>query len=673
MTRAQPELRWGEVCGYALAWFPAAALALWLKHIYLAAGSYLVISRFLGLSHSDELPLADRLTLFRSDLWLACVLAPLALAVVLITIPARIRPYLVALATSCACAYLFVHMVAIGNTGRLLSFELAVDAVKWGIDHPEDTSSYVSWSALVKLIVLIGSSATIAVTYRVCRARQCTFCSLLRRAAMAGLLGLVASAALVALAGHIRSIPTLPQHTSIAVLSADAFLDNEAPREIRRLQALDDAQLLDAMGEVTQKPDATDTRYFGNESQSDVLFFVLETGPARVTPPLGELEHLGSLADAMIIADEHYTTYPYTHDALFSLFGGQYPIERRVIRTTEGEMTTSLLWQLAKAGYVTARYTPSHDTFAEDTRMFRIFGLTDDHITSAEEIEAEAVIRKTVDFFAELPEHAFDSDAARYAAAARFARDTATLLRMKTDIARMKRNDRRFAAVFLPSLGHGPWIDYFGVGDDYPERGKRLVLMQDQWLGEIVEMLNENDWLEDTMIVVTADHGVRTREEDPDFPTGTIDAYSFHVPLYIFAPNTIRSPLHIAAVTSHVDVTPTVLDLLGIRRDTRFEQGNSLWHPGLSGRRTFFFAEGYLGADGFAENGTYYMLNYLSGATYRATALDFTSEHMLDANSPVHTYVRRTIERATLLNEVWVRRILDRERGEQGPSPPAIR
>jgi hypothetical protein len=107
-----------------------------------------------------------------------------------------------------------------------------------------------------------------------------------------------------------------------------------------------------------------------------------------------------------------------------------------------------------------------------------------------------------------------------------------------------------------------------------------------------------NGRLDKTIIVVTGDHGIRTATEDPSFePHGLVPDYSFHVPLLIFAPKVLESQQTIQGVTSHVDIAPTVLDLLGIREVREFEQGLAAWESGRSRRRIFLRAGDYLGAE----------------------------------------------------------------------------
>jgi len=58
-----------------------------------------------------------------------------------------------------------------------------------------------------------------------------------------------------------------------------------------------------------------------------------------------------------------------------------------------------------------------------------------------------------------------------------------------------------------------------------------VFLMQDEWIGRIVRTLEKSGISGRTMIVVTADHGLRTSAEYPELKPGVLNEISFRVPL----------------------------------------------------------------------------------------------------------------------------------------------
>jgi membrane-anchored protein YejM (alkaline phosphatase superfamily) len=127
--------------------------------------------------------------------------------------------------------------------------------------------------------------------------------------------------------------------------------------------------------------------------------------------------------------------------------------------------------------------------------------------------------------------------------------------------------------------------------------------------------------------VVTADHGVRTKNEDASFDGGTISDYSFHVPLVVYAPNAAPQTREIAHMTSHVDLASTLSSLIGVS-ETPVAQGAPIWCEDLDQRATFFLARGYLGADGYRLGDTFVMHAALTGNVYESSSMDFLAHRL---------------------------------------------
>jgi Sulfatase len=215
---------------------------------------------------------------------------------------------------------------------------------------------------------------------------------------------------------------------------------------------------------------------------------------------------------------------------------------------------------------------------------------------------------------------------------------------------------RPFAYVFAPEVSHGPWVDSIRSmqSSDAREIGQRLLEMSDTYLGRIMDLLARQNQLTRTIIVVVGDHGVRTRVEDPRLATGVMDDYSFHVPLLIYAPMTLKSAQKIPWLTSHIDIAPTVLDLLGVTRNRRWEQGAPVWDPELNRRRTYFLARSYFGIDGYHLNGRFVMWSHISDSVYANNQMKFGPEDVVPCNSPQYVEATAAISRLVGLQEVWV-------------------
>src|SRR5205085_302641 len=112
---------------------------------------------------------------------------------------------------------------------------------------------------------------------------------------------------------------------------------------------------------------------------------------------------------------------------------------------------------------------------------------------------------------------------------------------------------RRYAALFLPQIGHYPIIDVKGSipPEDKVGRMQAIVALEDSWLGELMKQLEEAGTLDHTLIVLTGDHGARMVGEFPRLEPGMIQDSTFHVPFLLYAPTVLTSRHEISWITSH--------------------------------------------------------------------------------------------------------------------------
>jgi arylsulfatase A-like enzyme len=105
----------------------------------------------------------------------------------------------------------------------------------------------------------------------------------------------------------------------------------------------------------------------------------------------------------------------------------------------------------------------------------------------------------------------------------------------------------------------------------------RGVYYTDHALGCFLESARRAPWFDNTIFIITSDHGAWIYPDD--LPLGAIqkqEAY-FRMPMLFYAPKLIE-PGVLDVVTSQVDVAPTLLDLLGIRTRHAFI-GRSAFDP----------------------------------------------------------------------------------------------
>jgi hypothetical protein len=385
---------------------------------------------------------------------------------------------------------------------------------------------------------------------------------------------------------------------------------------------------------------------------------MLETGAARALDLAAAgrtLPGTGKLYPRAFVASQHYTSHLYSSDALYSVFSGRYPQGRRRLLRAAGPGSLAGLMTNA-AGTVPVRrvYVPSLYHIELDDRMYEAFGAesvyaadeTDDPVRDVAEGRANELLDRLSKQEGGLDRHV------RSRLERRLRADLQALERMKLDIAAAIDARHRYMVMFFPEIGHGPWLPLH----DEPtvlERGRALMELQDVWLREILDLVDSRGRLEHTVVVVTSDHGVRTKAEDPSLPIGSISDYMFRVPLIVYAPQTLSSPIAIDHPTSHIDVAPTVLSLLGHRSGLAAMQGVAIWHRSRRDR-IYVLAFDYGGAEGFVEDGRYYMRQGLSGAVYVSDRFVFEDANQVATGDPAVRFVKNGLSRLGALQQMLV-------------------
>jgi arylsulfatase A-like enzyme len=115
----------------------------------------------------------------------------------------------------------------------------------------------------------------------------------------------------------------------------------------------------------------------------------------------------------------------------------------------------------------------------------------------------------------------------------------------------------------LRASGFGPGEPRF---EDLVTRYDAEIAATDAALEGLFAGLAELGTLDRTLVVITADHGEEFLEHDWVEHGWTLYEESLHVPLIFWAPGVLE-PARVHARASHVDVVPSVLELLGVPRE----------------------------------------------------------------------------------------------------------
>jgi arylsulfatase A-like enzyme len=184
---------------------------------------------------------------------------------------------------------------------------------------------------------------------------------------------------------------------------------------------------------------------------------------------------------------------------------------------------------------------------------------------------------------------------------------------------------RPFYGVVWTQQSHHPYdpapgqetVDFFGKGplppDDW-DLGRYLNTVRDadRQLGRLFEGLRERGLADDTLVVVTGDHGETFGDPHPTWGHGfRVYEESVRVPLMIWNPRLFPGGGRSDTIGGHVDVNPTVAHLLGVPPSPAW-QGRSLFdrrHPS----RAYFYAANDDYLLGVREGDWKYVLNATRG------------------------------------------------------------
>lgn len=118
----------------------------------------------------------------------------------------------------------------------------------------------------------------------------------------------------------------------------------------------------------------------------------------------------------------------------------------------------------------------------------------------------------------------------------------------------------------------------------------------DEQIGRLIEELEKQGKLNNTVILLSSDHGHDfLRRHNIDGHGNSVYNDELHVPLMIYIPD--LSPRRVDNVVSHIDAVPTFIDLLGISQQKEF-----MGKPMEKDNRFFFYAQNHKHFIGMYKN-----------------------------------------------------------------------
>ncbi|MCR8632261.1 sulfatase [Paenibacillus radicis (ex Xue et al. 2023)] len=157
------------------------------------------------------------------------------------------------------------------------------------------------------------------------------------------------------------------------------------------------------------------------------------------------------------------------------------------------------------------------------------------------------------------------------------------------------------------------WPNY-GPNRETPEATEHLrkryaatLTMMDRWLGKLLDTIGQHNLWEDTLVILTTDHGFLLGEHEV-LGKNVMTVYNelAHLPLMVHLPGGQGAGERIEAITQNIDLMPTLLEHFGIAVPKEV-QGHSLLEllQGRSKQLREVALYGYFGMDVNMTDGTY--------------------------------------------------------------------
>jgi hypothetical protein len=304
-----------------------------------------------------------------------------------------------------------------------------------------------------------------------------------------------------------------------------------------------------------------------------------------------------------IVTDHHFTTMPATMWAIYSMVSGTYPRLGRSLVDYGDFHAGGLAAVLGRHGYESTfidsyriDWNPSNGG-RHNSRLLRGLGFSN-LLEAAPEGGATATEGSGDDGYA-----------------AAVAQEQRSLASAADRIAAASAHGTKAFVFVATILGHYPWRTppgAEGLGND--QKIPLIARDLDRCVGEFLQSLRERGLADSVIVVVTGDHGLRTMAEFRSVGQPMeLGPTSFNVPLLIYAPGIITSAIHIPFVTSHVDLAPTLLALVGIHDAPLLLEGGDMLAGTPCGRTTFLLNGSLRPVDGFYRGGEFYALNRFTG------------------------------------------------------------
>jgi len=432
------------------------------------------------------------------------------------------------------------------------------------------------------------------------------------------------------LAGSAAGRAGVLERTGAEVLKPDELDEVLSAEELRRSPK----EVYERLNFPAGVPSVEGGTHFAlSRTKPNVIFIVLETTGSKDYPISGpdcKMPHVASLLPRSLLAQRHFSTDIESLRANFSIYTSLYDLPgqghaqyfgRHLLLGGPIRPLDALPKILSDRGYVTKYYFPFllwPKAFEEDS--LHLYGFqsifTGYNVAVSKDPQEELAEWNRLTVLSS-PREKMDAERNMYQMAV-------------NDILKLHSEQKPFFLSIVGSIGHAPFSDIRTPAEiaqnPNPERKvliDNLATFQDQLIGTLLDALKRSDLLDNTILLITGDHGPRTRLDDPDLDLIFANEESYHVPLLIHYPAAFQKLTTISRLTSHLDIAPTILDIMGLDGSAYMQEGSSMFDPALDGRITYFLGQHLRGFDSAYYRGHFLMYSYDREATYQNNSFAF--------------------------------------------------
>ncbi|MEP7380607.1 MAG: sulfatase [Gemmatimonadota bacterium] len=324
----------------------------------------------------------------------------------------------------------------------------------------------------------------------------------------------------------------------------------------------------------------------------NVLLIILDTVRADYLSLYGATEettpNLVRWAQQATVFDQAYSTAPWTTPSHASLFTGQYPsVHGASFTTALSPDHRTLADVLQEHGWATGAFTANFVATRFESGLAQGFLRYDDLMNTFEEVAKSTTITQSdnVQLFWSAWEEGrgwktavkrlFRADFSPHFTEKSHDDKRADQVRQEfTRWADALPAGRPFFAFLNFFDSHAPYRPpepYYSMFKSPPrtvDRYRGGIRFIDDQLDSLFRGLEQRGALENTIVIVTADHGEHFGEHGQEAHGNSLYRQLLHVPLFVMYPRKVPSGMRVKTQVSGVDMAATVLDLTSIPQDS---------------------------------------------------------------------------------------------------------